>query len=246
MSITLTRGKITFQYIRDPFAIETIDIARLTEELGEGASDPEPLYWIGRQPVTGYDRVLIASDQRTGRCIGFLGVQDNATDRDETFFHLRAAFVAERARGRRVIRKMLAMLMLRAIGNEEVPAAIAMRTSRAMLFRSMRDLAERMPGITFYPAPTGEPTNLRAADLARRVARQIGHGIRFSAGPGAFRGGLFAAGGSDAAMLAPEMRITGLLGADYAPPDHVLALLDLRGVNEEELEEVSRNIYRRP
>jgi hypothetical protein len=249
MSAILTRPRVTtrisLEYIRDPIAIEAIDLDQIVRNLRDGGSDDEPLHWIAREPVTAYDHVVVATEPGLG-CVGFLGVQDDATEHEETFFLLRTAFVAERARGRGLIRRMIAMLTLRAIGNEELPSAIVMRTGRAMLFRSLREFADRLPGTVFYPAASDEPTNLRAAYLARRVAHKVGHGIRFSPGTGAFRGGAFAAAGPVLNRLAPEHRIEGLPGGDYGPPDQVLAMLDLRAVGEEDLADMSRAIYRRP
>ena len=82
-----------------------------------------------------------------------------------------------------------------------------------------------------------------AARRRRSLGESIGDRVAMEANR---RGGLFAAAGPGAEMLLPEHRIDGLLGADYGPPDQVLALLDLRGVEEDALAEMSRGIYRRP
>lgn len=248
MTASLAQTDLRTHYIRDPFAIETIDVDQIVQELTEASPGSTPDAWIGRTPLTDYDHVVLASDRRSGRCVGLLGARDGATERDEEFLLIRTAFVAEHARGKGLMRRMIALTMLRAAGNDAMPRIIAARTSSRMFYRVLHGFGERIPGMVMYPDPDAGPVNLPAAGLAQRIARQVGYGIRFEAGTGALRGGLVAAGGvasSPTPILSKDPRIDALFGRTLAPPDQMLMVLDLRGASEEAIIEQARCIYRR-
>lgn len=248
MAASLTHSNLRTHYIRDPFAIETIDVDQIVQELAEASPDSTPAAWIGRTPLTEYDHVVLASDRRSGRCLGLLGARDGATERDEEFLFIRTAFVAEHARGKRLMRRMIALTMLRAAGNDAMPRIIAARTSSRMFYCVLHGIGERIAGVRMYPDPDDGPVNLPVAALAQRIARQVGYGIRFEAGTGTLRGGLVAAGGAEldpAPVLSKDRRIDALFGRTLAPPDQMLMLLDLRGASEEAIIEEARCIYRR-
>ncbi len=239
MSTTLAGTNFVAHYVRDPHAIETIDIDRISRELADGSDAAHPASSLRRIALTEYDHVVVVSDRTTGRCIGFLGARDGATARDEEFILLRAAFVAEPARGRGLMRRMIALVLLRAAGNGDMPRVIAARTSCDKLVRALAGFALRLPDVVTYPAPPGEPTNLRAAGLAQSIARQVGRGVRFEVATGALRGGRIAAGGT---LL---MEADSVLARFLGPPDQVLAVVDMRGADEESIIDAARRIYRK-
>ena len=240
------RADLRTHYIRDPFAIETIDLGRIVQELSEASPNSDPTAWVGRTPLTEYDHVVLASDRRTGHCLGILGARDSVTEREEEFLFLRTGFVAERARGQGLLGRMIALTLLRAAGNGDVPRIIAARTNSRLFYRSLRGLAERMPGAVVYPTPEIEPINLKSAALAQRIARQVSHGIRFEASTGALRGGLVGVGGGGIpAALSPHARVDDVFDHILESPDEILALLDLRPVSEEVICEDARRVYRR-
>lgn len=246
MSTMLTRADLRTQYVRDPFVIEAIDVDRLIQELAEGSPNSDPTLWIGRAPFTDYDHLVLASDRRTERCLGILGVQDGATERDEEFLFISTAFVAECARGQGLMRRMVALTLLRAAGNGTTPRIIAAPTCSGLFYRALHGVTRDLPGVVMYPDPEPRPVHLSVAGLAQRIARRVSPGVRFEAGTGALRGGLFASGGAGIApALSLDPQIDALFGRTLAPPDLILALLDLRRVSEEAVIEKARRIYRR-
>ncbi len=246
MAISLAQSDLRTHYIRDPFAIETIDVDQILEELAEASPDSTPSAWVGRMPLTEYDHVVLASDRRSGHCLGVMGARDGVTERDEEFLFIHTGFVAERARGRGLMRRMIALTLLRAAGNDAMPRVIAARTSSGLFYRVLHDFGTRIPEVVVYPDPEARPVSLPAAGLAQRIARQVARGTRFEPGTGALRGGLLAAGGEPTPpMLSHDPQIDELFGRTLAPPDQILAMVDLRAASEEAIVEEARRIYRR-
>lgn len=246
MAITLAQSDLRTHYIRDPFAIETIDVDQIVQELAEASPNSTPSAWVGHMPLTEYDHVVLASDRRSGRCVGVMGARDGVTDRDEEFLFIHTGFVAERARGRGLMRRMIALTLLRAAGNDAMPRIIAARTSSRLFYRVLHDFGTRIPEVGVYPDLAAGPVSLPAAGLAQRIARQVARGTRFEPGTGALRGGLLAAGGAPLPpMLSHDKRIDELFGRTLAPSDQILAMVDLRRASEDIIVEEARRIYRR-
>jgi GNAT superfamily N-acetyltransferase len=246
MPISLAQSDLRTHYIRDPFAIETIDIDQIVQELAEGSPGSTPSLWVGHTPLTEYDHVVLASDRRSGRCLGVMGARDGVTERDEEFLFIHTGFVAERARGKGLMRRMIALTLLRAAGNDAMPRIIAARTCSRLFYRVLNDFGARIPEVVVYPDLEAGPVSLPAASLAQRIARQVARGTRFEPGTGALRGGLAAAGGGKIPpTLSHDPRIDELFGRTLAPPDQILAMVDMRPASEEAIVEEARRIYRR-
>jgi GNAT superfamily N-acetyltransferase len=246
MPISLAQADLRTHYIRDPFAIETIDVDQIVQELAEASPNSTPSAWVGSMPLTEYDHVVLASDRRSGHCLGVMGARDGVTERDEEFLFIHTGFVAERARGRGLMRRMIALTLLRAAGNDTMPRVIAARTSSRLFYRVLHDFGTRIPEVAVYPDLEAGPVSLPAAGLAQRIARQVARGTRFEPGTGALRGGLLAAGGASIpSTLSHDPRIDELFGRTLAPSDQILAMVDLRGASEDAIVEEARRIYRR-
>lgn len=246
MPSLLARADLRTHYVRDPFAIETLDLDQIIDELAAASPGGDPARWIGRTSLTEYDHLVLATDRRSGQCLGLLAAQDMLTEREEAFLFLRTGFVAEWARGHGLMRRMVVLMLLRADVNGALPTIIAARTNSGTFFRVLHDFAIRIPGVRIHPNPDAIAINLLAAGLARRIARQVGAGVRYEAGTSTLRGGLVAAGG---AVLAPaparHSKIDALFGSTVGDGDQILALMDLRDAAEEIVIEQARRIYRR-
>jgi GNAT superfamily N-acetyltransferase len=246
MPTLLARADLKTQYVRDPFMIEAIDVGQIVSDLAAASPTCDPSLWVGRTPFTEYDHIVLANDRKTGRCLGLLAAQDAVTECEQEFLFLRAGFVAEEARARGLMRRLIALMLLRAAGNGATPTVIAARTSSQQFYKALHGFGARIPGAVVYPDFDSNAVSLRAAALARRIAQQVGRGVRYEMATSAFRGGLVEAiGGLIPPILSRDAKIDALFGGALAPQDQILVMVDLRAPAEELVIDQARRIYRR-
>ena len=216
----------------------------ILEDLSDDTPDGDPLPWLTRYRLADYDHLVLVTDQPSGRYLGFLAATDGATTRDD-FLLLETAFVAPVARGQNLMRRMIALAMLRIGGIGAVPSVIVACTRNPICYRIMRETARHFTGAVFFPDPDSVTINFQTATLAQRIAREIGPNHRFQATTGTIRGGMMvAAGASRYRPFARDPQFDRMFGLRLQPADRMLAMLDLRGEDEATILDDARRLYR--
>ena len=131
--------------------------------------DGNPLPWLTRYRLADYDHLVLVADRSSGRYLGFLAASDGATTRED-FLLLETAFVTTVARGQNLMRRMIALAMLRIGGMGPVPSVIVASTRNPHCYRIMRDIARRFTNAVFFPNPDSVTINFHTATLAQRIA----------------------------------------------------------------------------
>jgi hypothetical protein len=103
----------------------------------------------------------------------------------------------------------------------------------------MARFAARLDGATAYPVRDGLPIPLRTAALVRAIAREIAPRVRFDLATSTLRGSVAVSG----AMLR-QAHSGSFLGRSFAPRDEVLAVADLRGMDDEAIVDAARRAAR--
>ena len=177
----------------------------ILEDLSDDTPDGDPLPWLTRCRLADYDHLVLVTDQPSGRYLGFLAATDGATTRDG-FLLLETAFVAPVARGQNLMRRMIALAMLRIGGIGAVPSVIVACTRNPICYRIMRETARHFTGAVFFPDPDSVTINFQTATLAQRIAREIGPNHRFQATTGTIRGGMMVTAGASRYRRLPVIR----------------------------------------
>jgi hypothetical protein len=245
VSSTLTQADLRLTYLRDPFAIESIDQDQVIEELSTGVEEDPASRRLGRRLFTDFHHLVLASD-RYGRSLAVLGARDGSTPRED-FLLLETGFVKPSLRGRGLMHRMIMLILLRASADGPVPKIIASRTCDGPWFRMLRSLASRLDGCSFFPQLDEPAVNLATTGLAQRIARQLGRGLQLQISSGALRRGcpVFAEAGTTLMPLARDPLIDSLFAQNVALSDDILSVLDLRAGTEEEVIERARTVYRK-
>lgn len=244
MDHVLTGYGLRLTYLSDPYAIDDLNQDRILDDLSDDTPEGNPFPWLTRYRLADYDHLVLVTDRSTGRHLAFLAATDGATPRED-FLILETAFVASSARGQKLMRRMIALAMLRIGGIRAVPSAIVACTRSPLCYRIMRDIARRFTGAVFYPDPDSVAINFHAATLAQRIARQIDPNHRFHAVTGTIRGTMMAATGTEHRQaVSYDTEIDNLFGQRMQPADRMLALIDFRGGDEATILDDARRIYR--
>ena len=215
----------------------------ILEDLSDDTPDGDPLPWLTRCRLADYDHLVLVTDRSSGRYLGFLAATDGATTRDD-FLLLETAFVAPVARGQNLMRRMIALAMLRIGGIGAVPSVIVACTRNPICYRIMRETARHFTGAVFFPDPDSVTINFQTATLAQRIAREIGPNHRFQATTGTMRGGMMVTAGASRYRFARDPQFDRMFGLRLQPADRMLAMLDLRGEDEATILDDARRLYR--
>jgi hypothetical protein len=242
MGHTLTQADLRLTYFRDPFAIEAIDQEQVIQELLRGTEPDDAARWLGRRLFTDYHHFVLASD-RYGRTLAILGARDGTTP-SEHFLLLETGFVAAALRSRGLMRRMIALVMLRAAAEGTAPQVIATRTCSSVWLHMLRGLAAGFAGCVFFPQVDEPAVNLRTAALAQRIAREIGRGFRLDMSSGMLRRAP-AELAQGQPSLSRDPLIESLFGQEYASSHDILTVLDLRAETQTEIVEAARAIHRK-
>lgn len=244
MDHVLAEHGLRLTYLCDPNAIDELDQDHILEDVSDDTPDGDPLPWLTRYRFSDYDHLVLVTDQPTGRYLAFLAAKDGATTRED-FLLLETAFVAPVARGQNLMRRMIALAMLRIGGIRAVPSVIAACTRNPICYRIMRQTARHFSGATFFPDQDSVAINFQTATLAQRIAREISPNQRFQATTGTICGGMMvAAGASRYRALAHDPQFDKLFGWGLQPADRMLAVLDLRREDEPTILDDARRLYR--
>ena len=131
----LTEYGFRLTYLRDPDAIDDLDQDRILDDLSDETPDGDPLPWLTRYRLDDYDHLVLVTDRSSGRYLAFLAANDGATDREE-FLLLETAFVSAAARGHNLMRRMIALTMLRIGGTGPVQSIVAACTRDPLCYGS--------------------------------------------------------------------------------------------------------------
>jgi hypothetical protein len=243
MDHVLTEQGLRLTYLRDPNVMNDLDQDRILEDLSDDTPDGDPLSVLTQYRLADYDHLVLVTDRSSGRYLAFLAANDRTTA-SEDFLLLESIFVATAARGQNLMRRMIALALLRIGGLGPVPSIIAACTRNPLCYRIIRDTAQRFRDAELYPDPESATINFHTATLAQRIARQISPNSQFHAATGRFRGVVGMPGLAYRRPMSNDTQIDNLLGSHMEQAERMLAVLDLRGKNEADILDTARRIYR--
>ena len=178
--------------------------------------------------------VTFATEDSSGRLLGLIAATSRSTTH-EPFLILASVLVSSDRPGHRLLRRLLALLVLRVAGREGVPLAIAAVLPDAAIATTICDLSAAFTESVAYPQGVGETVSLATARLATRIAREVAPSHSYDVARSMLRSG----GGGQTA------RSTALSCGLAERPDEYLALLDLRGADETVIIDDARAACRR-
>lgn len=152
MDHLLTEHGLCLTYLQDARTIGDLDQERIIDDMSDDTSEGDPLPWLTRYRLAEYDHLVLVTDRSSGRYLAFLGANDGATER-ENFLLLEAAFVTRSARGQNLMRRMIALALLRIGGIGPTPSVVAACSRNPLCYRVMHETARRFTGVTFFPDP---------------------------------------------------------------------------------------------
>ena len=243
MDHVLTEHGLRLTYLRDPSVIHDLDQDRILDDLTDDTPDGDPLPWLTRSRLMDYDHLVLVTDRSSGRYLAYLAANDGTTTRED-FLLLETAFVSTIARGQNLMRRMIALTMLRIAGMGAVPSIIAACTRNPICYRIMRQTACHFARATFSPNPDDAVINFRTATLAQRIVRQINPNCRLQVSTGTIRGTVVAPGAGYRRRLSADAHIDSLFGHQMQPATRMLAVLDLRASDEATILDDARRLYR--
>jgi hypothetical protein len=220
-------------YLRGRSAIDALDQERVLDELLDGTPITEEPVWAGRRFLSDYDHLLLAYNLTTGATLGIAGAHDRRAD-DVSFLWLETGFVAENARGRNLMRRMIALLLLRVASFGTVPDCLATVTRNPVAIHVLRDMVRRLVGVGFAPVSEGPVVDLGRFRLVRAVGRGLGQPVSLGgASRGAWNGLMMH--GLSSSMPRPMAELAS---------EPMLGVLDLREAPEAALIADLRKLYR--
>jgi hypothetical protein len=243
MDHVLTEHGLRLTYLRDPNVMNDLDQDHIFDDLSDDAPDGDPLSVLTQYRLADYDHLVLVTDRCSGRYLAFLAANDRATGIEE-FLLLESIFVATAARGQNLMRRMLALALLRIGGLGPVPSIIAACIRNPLCYRIIRDTARRFRDAELYPDPESATINFHTATLAQRIAQQISPNSRFHAATGRLGAAVGMLGSAYRRPMPNDTQIHDLLGPQMEQAERMLAVLDLRGESEADILDSARRIYR--
>jgi hypothetical protein len=224
MNLVLKEQRVGLTCLSEPYMIETLDIDQLVDELADGT----PPAFLTPERICIQDLIVVATVEKTGRCLGLLGARDDMAG-GQAFLRLDMACVAPMARGQRLISRLPA----RAAAERAGPTAVlAARTGTPSWFRALRHFAANLPGVAFHPASAGAVVTLRTAALARQIAGTLCPEHRYDLATGVLHGKWTVPARSLRRHASADAWCEAMRDAPPVLVERLLAVLDLRGVPE--------------
>jgi hypothetical protein len=206
------------------------------------------------------DFSVTASDLKTGKVKAVLGMTmpalgmpnrgaSNSDDPEEVteteqLLQLKIAYVAPALRGRGIMRRMVALALLRIACFADVPKVIVARTASPVWYRSLRQLSSGFTGAVFFPDHNSPTIRMDSVRLAKQVVRQVAPILRFESGSGILRGGNMTDGAAPARPVCNDPLIQALFGLHLKPADQMLVVIDLRSQSEDTILSDAKRVYR--
>jgi hypothetical protein len=239
MDHVLTEHGLRLTYLCDPHAIDELDQDRILDDLTDDILNDDPFPWLTQCQLADYDHLVLVTDRSTGRYLAFLAANDGTTMRED-FLQLMTTFVAPSARGQNLMRRMIALVMLRIGGMRAVPSVIAACTRNPACYRTIHGMARRFTSAVVLPDSDSVAINFHTATLAQRIAREIGPDLRFQATTGM----MLAVGTSDRRPFARYPEFDSAFDQRTQRAHPMLTVLDLRAGDEAMVLDEARRIYR--
>ena len=218
---TLAGMSLLLHDIEGEKRIDELDHDRILTDLRDAGTPARQLVWLSLQSLAEFDRILLARDKQRGTCTSALLVRNRSVG-DTPFLAIDAVCGGPAQRQEAMLKRMLGYLILRFGTLDRRPAAILAHTRNPALCRAMHNAANRIGNAGFYPEPDGNPIVMRTAALAHCAARQTGSVYRFDESRQALHAG----------------------AAERTPEGPLLAMLDLRFMDEARLDEDARHLFR--
>ena len=242
MDHVLSGYGLRMTYLREPRTMKELDQDRILDDLSNETPDGYLVPWLTRHQFTDYDHLVLVTSRSNGRHLGFLAANDGATAQ-ESFLSLETAFVAASARGHHLLRRMIALTVLRIAGMGTAPSVLVACTRDPLCYGIMCDITQRFGKAVFFPNLKSVTIDFTAATLAQRVAHEIAPNHRLQAATGALKGGkTFAVSSESDGSLARHSQFG--QWPPGASTDRVLTMIDLRAADEATILEDARRIYR--
>ena len=224
MNLVLTGQRVRLSCLSEPHMIETLDMDQLVDDLADGT----PPSFLTPERICIQDLIVIATAEKTGRCLGLLGARDDMAG-GKPFLRLDMACVAPMARGQRLISRLLARAAAERVGRTSVLAA---RTATPSWFRALRHFASTLPCAAFHPAPAGAVVALRTAALARQIAGALCPEHRYDLATGVLHGKWTVPARALRRHASAEAWCEAMRDAAPVPAERLLAVIDLQGAPE--------------
>lgn len=242
MHHVLTELGLRLTYLRDSGSINDLDQERILDDLAEGTPAGEPPVWSSRAFLSDYDHLVLATALDTGQVLGLLGARDIGAGAGGILL-LETGFVIGPARGANLLRRMIALALLRIAGLGTLPGAIATLTNNPVGCHILRAMGRTLRGARFAPAPDATVVHIEDAQLIRRIAASLGQPARYGMTLEALQTATPAAN-NRLRRLSPNMRMEHVFAPARLTAEPMLAALDLRGTAEVPLLADARRLYR--
>lgn len=221
--------RLRLTYVRDLDGIDAIVFGRGPGAPLTGGRCAAPLAGLVGAGLVGNGHLVLATERSSGREQGILIAGDRETTM-EPFLLLDTIPAAAAPEDPAILRRMIAVAILRMTGLGQMPGVVATRTHIPALCHALRDLGRRITPAVFHPEPgNNNIIPLTTAALAHRVARAVKEPPRFDA---------------TAAMLTTGANRRKRRDDTAACVTSMLAVLDLRAADETSVVEGARWLYR--
>ena len=226
MEHVLTEHGFRLLYLRDSGALGELDREAILTDLLDSLP-PGELPPFLRLDLRDYDHLVIASDLATGRNLGVLGGMNRMT-RDERLLVIDTAFVAAETRGQHLMRRMIALMLLRMAGIEVLPDVVTTLSQSTVFCHVLSRTAAAMRSVRFLPEPAQEDViRFEPAALMRRISNSLGHKTDAAATRAALHA-LAAHGSRGVPPLSADLHAEYTFAPVRTLPAPLLAAIDLR------------------
>jgi len=198
-------------------------------------------------PSQTVEYVASATVRETDRVVGMITASRQLTSAEPVLL-LRDVWLDPAHHPATLLRRLVAMVLLRLAGSDGMPAAVAARVPGGKIAEAFLSLQRHFTGSAGYPCAAGEPVTLSTARLAKRIAAVAATSIRYDLATSALRGARLIStdrgnlhgfdGASTAFDLCARRPVTAC--------DEVLLVIDLRAEDETVLIDDARRAYRKP
>ena len=236
MDHTLAECGLRLRYLRGSRVLGVVDRQRLLADLLTGAPPSEAAALFVRPQLAEYAHVVVAYDLGTGTAIGLLCAHDHQASRG-TFLWLESGFVAQTARGQNLLRRMIAVMLIRIVSQASAPVAVATMTPSPVGVHVLQQMAAWLPDARFAPTAEGAIVDLGAVALARDITATLGRRFVYEQASRSVTAGL---------EVLQTAQAVGYASRAIVAASPMLAMLDLRTSCEGALIADLRKLYRMP
>jgi hypothetical protein len=165
MQYLLAGSRTSLTYLQDRRALASIDWPAVLDDLIDAGAPPCACRWSDLDSLT---HVVLATDRRSGRYVGLLGLAERSTSL-EPYLRIEAAMVEPGEKGVTLRRAMLAHILARIVCLDGKPVALAAPRGDRSIEAALRDLGVNIKNSDLHPPVEGDVIAFRAACLGRRI-----------------------------------------------------------------------------